>query len=343
MIQDSRLKALDSRSEEDTGFALSYVLCLMSCVLCLFSLLLIGCSKDEGKIRVGVSISGIAHPDSRLIKLAMDDNAGEHGARVLYDQEGLADLLSKGIQVLILSRSVPRELESAITETHHKGIPIVILECPPPQDLHVEACISVNQFEAGKMAADYVVKKLEGSGNVIVLEGPRDDEISRQITLGIYSVLEQNESIRIVADERHPDWDEKLAADNVRFTLRKYANNIQAVLAASSQLAVGAVRAVRERRLADRIVTAGVGADLAACRAIIAGTHDVEIDRNPYGRGLEALNLAIAVARDEDFAYDEEVGQYEPRIKVRFSPLRLITRENVSVMNLAWPELAEKP
>ena len=311
-------------------------------VLCLFMFLviLVGCGEDESKIRVGVSISGIARPDLRLIKLALEENASEHGARIVYEKQGLAELLAEGIDVLILTCFNPRELESAVRDTHRKGIPIVILDCPPPENLHVEAYIKVNQFDAGKMAAEYAVKELGGKGNVIVLEGPRDDETARQITLGIYSILEQHESIRIVASERHSNWNEELAADTARTTLKKYAGNVQAILAGSSRLATGAVRAASEHHLIGRIVTSGIGADLDACKAIIAGRHDAEVDRMPYGRGLEALNLATAIAKDVDFPYDAELGEDAPKIKVRYGPLRLITRENVSVMKRTWPELA---
>ena len=312
-----------------------WVLCFL-----IFFLLLAGCGEDEIKIRVGVSISGIAHPDSRLIKLALDENAADYGTQIAYEQEGLIELLAEGINVLILSHPNLRNLEYSIKEAHRENIPVIILDCPPPQSLHAEAYVKVNHFDAGKMAADYVVKELGGKGNVIVLEGPRNDEVSRQITLGMYNVLEQNESIRIVASEPHQDWSEELAADTVRTTVEKYAGNIQAVLAGNSQLAMGAAKTVSELRLADRIVTAGIGADLAACRAIIAGTHDAEVDRDTYRRGLETLILAKAVAEGKDFVYDVEIRDDEPKIKVRYGPLRLITKENVSVMNRTWPELA---
>jgi D-xylose transport system substrate-binding protein len=313
---------------------------LMSLVLLL--LLLVGCGEDEAKIRVGVCIPEAVSPDLRLINQAIKENAEKHTARILQEKEGLAGLLDKGIDVLILDCPDPRELEYSVRETHRKNIPVVILDSPPPKNLHVEASIRVNQFKAGKMAADYVVKKLGGEGNVILLEGPRNDETARQITLGMYSVLEQYDSIRLVAAECHPGWDEKLGADTARSTLKKYADNIQAILAGSSQLAMGAVQAVRERRLARKVITAGIGADLDACRAIIDGTHDVEVDMMPYERGLEALNVAVDVAKGVDFGYDQEMGEYDPKIKVKFGPLRLITRENVSVMELSWPELAER-
>jgi len=314
-------------------------------VLCLFMFIfiLVGCGEDESKIRVGVSISGIAHPELRLMKLALEENAEAYGARIAYEEEeGLAELLAEGIDVLILNHSIPRNLETAVKQTHRKGIPIVILDCPPPQNLHVEAYIKVNNIDVGKMAAEHVVKEINGSGNVIVLEGPRNDEVARQITLGMYGVLEQHESIRIVASERHPDWDEKLAADTTRATLKKYAGNVQAILAGDSRLAMGAARAASENRLTGTIITVGIGANLAACRSIIAGRHDAEVDRMPYGRGLEALKLATAIAKDEDFAYYAELREDPPKIKVKYGPLRLITSEDVSLMNRAWPQLVEK-
>ena len=305
--------------------------------------ILAGCGKDEAKIRVGVSIAGNAHPDFRLIKSALDENAEKYGARIVYERERLLDLLVEGIDVLILNNSNLRDLESAIKETHRKNIPVVILDSPLPRNLHVEAYIKENQFDAGKMAADYVVKRLNGKGNVIVLEGPRDDEISRQITLGMYSVLERHEAIRIVVSKRHPNWDVKLAENTVQTALKKYAGNIQAVLAGDSQLAMAAVKAISRLRLADKIVTVGIGADLAACEAIIAGAHDAEVDRMPYGRGQETLYLAASIAEGKEFPYDAEIGEEAPKIKVKYGPLRLITKENVSVMERAWPQLAKKP
>jgi ABC-type sugar transport system substrate-binding protein len=337
---DLRLRCIDLSSRSFVSRLMSHVSCLTSLVLLL--LLLIGCGEDEAKIRVGVCIPEPVSPDLRLISQAIKENAEKHTARIVQEKEGLAGLLDKGIDVLVINYPDPRELEYSVRETHRKSIPVVILDCPPPRNLHVEASIRVNQFEAGKMAADYVAEKLGGKGNVILLEGPRDDETARQITLGMYSVLEQYDSIRIVAAEQHPGWDKRLAAETARSTLKKYADNIQAILAGSSQLAMGAVQAVRERRLADKVITAGIGADLDACRAIIAGTHDAEVDMMPYERGLEALSVAVDVAEGVDFNYDQEMGEHDPKIKVKFGPLRMITRKNVSVMELAWPELVGK-
>jgi len=338
---ESETQIPENRKERAQG-VLCPVLFLLIAVFVMNLPLLTGCGSDKEKVRVGVSISGIAPPNSQVIEQAIKEKAEEYGAKIVYDREGLVDLLSKGIDVLILNRSSPGELEASVKGTHHASIPVVVLGCSAPQNLHVEACVKVNLFETGRIAADYVVKALGGKGNVIILEGPRHDETARQITLGMYSVLEQQDAIRIVADEQHPNWDEKLAADTVRFTLKKYAENIQAILAGNSQLAMGAVRAVAERGLVSKIITAGIGADLAACRAIIGNRHDVEVDRMSHGLGVEALSLAVAVAKDEDFAYDEEVGEGNPKIKVKYGPLRLITRENVSVMKSVWPQLIEQ-
>jgi ABC-type sugar transport system substrate-binding protein len=327
----------DTRYKIQNGLRLTFWILSLSVILLLFA----GCGEDKEKIRVGVSISGIAHPDFALIKQALDENADEYGARIVYNKEGLAKLLEDGIDVLILNNSDPRDLESDVMETHRKSIPVIILDCPPPQNLHVEAYITVNHFDAGKMAADYMARELGGEGKVIVLEGPGDDETSRQITLGIFSILEQYESIKVVADERHTGWNGELAANTVRSTLKKYAGNVQAVVAVSSQLAMGAVQAVREYRLTDKIITVGIGADLATCKAIIAGTHDAEVDMMPYGRGVEALNLAVTIAKGEDFEYHAEIGEEDPKIKVRYGPLRLITKKNVSVMKSVWPELGD--
>lgn len=330
---------LDTRYTRDRMQLDAKSVLLVLCCAMLLILLVAGCDKQENKIRVGVNIEGIAPSDSHLIKLALEENAAEFDAEIIYNQEGLDELLIKGIDVLVLNCFDPRELESAVKRTHRKVVPVIILDCPPPENLHVEAYIKINYFDAGKMAADYVARELGGKGNVVILEGPGKDETARQITLGMYSILERHESIRIVASERHPDWDGKLAEDTVRSILQKYANNIQAILAGNSQMAVAAAKAVSERRLSDKIITAGIGADVEACKAIASGTHDVEIDKMLYGRGLETLKIAVAISQNKEFLYDVDMGEEEPKIKVRFSPMRLITKENISVMQQVWPQL----
>ena len=291
-----------------------------------------GCSEKDTGIRVGVSFSESAQSDPYLMERAIRENCSRYGARMIREKQGFADLLQQNLDVLILRKSRPQSLESAIKEAHHVGIPLVVLDYPPPSTLHVEGYIRVDNQKVGRMMAEYVVGRLAGKGNVIVLEGPAGNELSRQITLGIYNVLEKHSGIRIVADKKHKNWDAKLAEATVRSTIHKYAANIQAVLACDDRLIMGALRAIQADRLTDRIVTAAVGANLVACEAINSGIHDAEIDRMPYERGIEALSMAVAIAKDEPFQFDEEMGDEEPRIKVKLSPLRLITKENISEM-----------
>ncbi|MBD3182466.1 substrate-binding domain-containing protein [Candidatus Poribacteria bacterium] len=328
------------RKTENNGRAQGVLRLVLFCfIYTTLLIVLTACDKGEERTKIGVILSGANQFDCMVMDEGIEDNAEKYGAKIVRSEEGFPTILESDIAALILSHYHSRERELIIRETHKIGIPVVLLNDPLPPDTHVEGYVKFDNFEAGKAIADFVVKRLNGSGNVIILEGPRNDNVSRQLTLGIYRILEKSEGIRVVADEYHPEWDERLAAQTTRETLNKYADNIQAIIACSSELSMGAVKAVKERRLTDRIITAGIGAKLNACMAIKNGNHDAEVDRMLYERGIEALSIAIAVAKDSDFGYDEELGEQDPKIKVKFGPLRIITKENISLMNKTWPQL----
>ena len=77
--------------------------------------------------------------------------------------------------------------------------------------------------------------------------------------------------------------------------LKKH-KNINAVLAANDRLAGGAIKALEEAGLVDKVCIAGMDADLDACQRIVAGTQSMTVYKPIEAIAHKAAEVAMQIA-----------------------------------------------
>ncbi len=315
---------------------------------------LAGCSGDTSTIKIGVSIPETTAPVYTLIKQAMIDSEKDYGIKILWNgvrdagvKQNLATLetqqirimLDEGIRVLILKPVGGKNTYSILKEAERRNVPVITLD-RLLVSINVRGHIAVNETGLGEAAAQYAIEEIGYKGNVLVLEESTGAESFRNISLGIYRALDQySDEIRV--HSRASPLDADVALDLTDRVLKNYAGNIQAIIAVDSTLAVGGVRGVQLHELTGQIVTVGVGAGEEACRQIMFKQHDAEVDTIPYQRGQEVLKAALDALNDRPFSFDAELPNGRILTKTKFSPIRLITPANYSVVRQMWPNLFE--
>ena len=315
---------------------------------------LAGCSGDTSTIKIGVSIPETTAPVYTLIKQAMIDGEKDYGIKILWygvrdagikqnlatlETQQIRIMLDEGIRVLILKPVGGKNTYSILKEAERRNVPVITLD-RLLASINVRGHIAVNETGLGEAAAQYAIEKIGYKGNVLVLEESTGAESFRNISLGIYRALDQySDEIRV--HSRASPLDADVALDLTDRVLKNYAGNIQAIIAVDSTLAVGAVRGVQLHELAGQIVTVGVGAGEEACRQIMFKQHDAEVDTIPYQRGQEVLKAALDALNDRPFSFDAELPNGRILMKTKFSPIRLITPANYSVVRQMWPNLFE--
>jgi ABC-type sugar transport system substrate-binding protein len=347
-------------------------------IVLIFSALDCGNKKDQ--IRIGVSIDATTFPVYTLMKQALMENSKKYGVKILWNDvqsgdrslipvarelAGVKKMLKAGIKVLII-KPVSFKIYPILRETRRWKVPVISLDTIPT-DVPVTGHIKVNEIDLGRKAAEnaieilklwYPLKKPTDRWNVIVLEGAVGVEKLRRIVLGIYEALDQyQQEIQVVSSPQVSGAD--AAFDVVSKTIGKYAGNIQAIITADSELAVGAVQAVKISNLLYEpgwntdpekrkgfayvekkgIVTAGVGAGKEACRLIFKGEHVIEIDEMPYQRALTALEAAFDVLEKKQFPSDGLVSIGVGKVDVKYSPIRVVTKDNVREMEQMWADI----
>jgi len=312
------------------------------------------------------------------MKQAFSEESKEYGIRVIFrdslekktgkpsvlkEAEQIRNMLRYKIDALILHPADVNRSTLAIKKIRNRGIPVVTLD-KLPQNINLDWHIKVSRRELGRQAAEsaievlkiwYPRKEEEKKWNMLVLEGVPTNRMLRDIAVGIYEILDQyQDDIQILSSLQLASADS--AFETVNTILGKYAGNVQSIIACRSELAEGAVRAVRAHGLtyepnikiigfenAEKgIITVGVGASKAACELILDGEHVIEIDRMPYERAVLALDTALGMLKKQKLKADCTIYNGRMKVKVKLGQTRRITKYNIRLMGKMWSELFEE-
>ncbi len=94
-------------------------------------------------------------------------DAGHDDAKQIAD---IQDLVSRGVDLLIVSANTEKALDPAVSRVMKQGIPVVMVDRRTSSDNFVTFVTASDQLE-GRLWAQWLVEKLHGKGNVIILGG----------------------------------------------------------------------------------------------------------------------------------------------------------------------------
>lgn len=132
-----------------------------------------------------------------MIKQVYVTNADNQISKQIADIE---DLLAKGVDGLIVDPLSPTALIPVVERAYEMGIPVVIIQDKLDTD-KIAAYRNTDDFEFGKVAAEWLVEKLNGEGKVAALRGLAGQGVDDERWAGAKSVFDQHPGIKIVAQE----------------------------------------------------------------------------------------------------------------------------------------------
>ncbi|HOA40768.1 MAG TPA: substrate-binding domain-containing protein [Halanaerobiales bacterium] len=323
-------------------------------ILILFTLLFTGCAREEkvsklpSRITIGVSFASLNSTTGRFIREAMEDLKERDNVELILldadeneerEKENLERLLQEKVDAIIIQpvKSKNEELKEILKEIEKKNIPLVAMD-RIIEDTKLDAYLTSNSFWVGVEQAKYLAQQMEEQGKVLILKGDKDDNVAIEISAGNLEILRKNQKIDIVSEEWHQEWSADLAEKTVRKTLEKHPD-LKGILANNSDMAMAAVKVLKEKNLTGQIITVGADATREACLAIAREEHDADVDKMPYVLGMVSFKVACYLARQEPWEYDTVVKNGEHEVRVKVTPIMLIDKYNLIAMRDRWPEL----
>lgn len=138
------------------------------------------------------------HPE---IKEMIVTDAGGDASKQVSDIE---DLLARGIDALLVAPGSEVALNGVLDKAYQSGIPVIIFSSnASPKDYTVKILGDDKAF--GAAGAEYLVKALNGKGNIIAIRGISGNSIDNDRWTGVQDVLKAHPDVKII-DTAFGDW-----------------------------------------------------------------------------------------------------------------------------------------
>ena len=295
----------------------------------------IGCRRVDdsaaGKPRVALVLKTLNNPyfidmqkgaQSAAARLGIDltVQAAEREIDVEKQMDIIENLIQSKVAALLVTPSGSKEVVPAIVKANAAGIPVLILDTrvnPAALDSaggKIAGFIGSDNFEGGKLAGEYIVKKLDGKGKVAILEGIAGHETSDSRIKGFRQAIANSPGIEIVSSQT-ANWERDQGYNVFQNILQSHAD-IQALFACSDLMALGAVEAIAAAGKTGKIVVVGFDAFSEAREAVLKGTMDATIAQSPFDMGRIAVENAKSLLSGGQINNDTTIG------------VKLITKDN---------------
>ncbi|MBV8858969.1 MAG: sugar ABC transporter substrate-binding protein [Acidobacteria bacterium] len=263
-----------------------------------------------------------AEEAAKRLNVELVVQAAEREVDVEKQMQIVENLIQTHVSALCVTPSGSREIVPAIDKANKANIPVVIVDTRVDAKAlsesggKVATFIGSDNYEGGKIAGEFLAKKLGGKGKVAVLEGIPGHETGDSRLRGFREALKATPGVEIVASQT-ANW-ERDQGFNVFQNILQSHPDVQAVFACSDLMALGAVEAIAAAKKTGQIAVVGFDATSEARDAIQKGTMDASVAQSPAQMGALAVENAVKLLKGE---------QVNPEFVV---PIKLITKENAA-------------
>ena len=138
--------------------------------------------------------------------------------------------------------------------------------------------IASDNVAGGKLAAEFLLEKLGGKGNLVELEGVPGTSAARERGQGFHSVVDGKDGVKLVA--RQPADFDRAKGLSVTENILQGNKDVQGVFAHNDEMALGAQKAVEAAGLKN-VVVVGFDATPDAVAAVKAGSLAATVQQKP--------------------------------------------------------------
>lgn len=300
--------------------------------LILISLILFitGCNQSESnknnasdKIVIGISMLSMQNEFIVNISDEMQKKAEELGAELiivdaerspLKQIEQVESFIAQKVDVIILNPCEYEASSPAVTKALEANIPVVNVNSATK--VQPTAFVGSNDVESGRIAMNFIAEKLGGKGNIVMIQGLNGQAAQIQREQGAKEIMEQFPGLNMIAQQT-AEWDRAKSMDLMQNWIQSFGTKINAVFAHNDEMGLGAVKALQDAGMKDKVTVVSIDAITDALQAVKKGDLDATVFQDARKQGAGAIETAVKIARGQQF--DKEV----------MIPFKLLTKLDV--------------
>ena len=282
-------------------------------------------TKKEAKdLNLGVSISTTNNPYFVAMKEGIDKYAKDKSVKVKVadaqddaarQADDVQNFVSQNVDAILINPVDSDAIVPAIKAANSADIPVILID-RGSNGGDVLTTVASDNVEAGKMAADYIIKELGKDAKTFELSG----------VPGASATVDRGDGFNKVAKDQL----DILSSQSANFDRAKALNtaqnmiqghkDVQAIFAQNDEMAMGAAQAAKAAGL-DNVLIVGIDGQPDAHESIKKGAMSATIAQQPAKMGEIAIQAAI------DHYQGKKVD------KETVSTIFLVTKDNVDEHN----------
>jgi D-xylose transport system substrate-binding protein len=275
-------------------------------------------AAQNGPVRIGFSMDTLKEERWQRDKQFVEERAKQLGA-VLDIQVANGDdavqtkqcdnMLTKGIDVLIVAPHNGEIAASIVEAAHQKGVPVISYD-RLIRNSDVDLYLSHQVVKMGEMQADYALKHVP-KGNYVLIGGSPADYNAILLRTGQMNVLQPaitRGDVKIISNQFAREWRADEALRITEDALTKTGKNIQAIVASNDGTAGGAISALEAANLVGKVLVTGQDAQKDAVQRIVQGKQTMTIYKPIRPLAYGAVDAAIKLARKEPVETHDKIN-----------------------------------
>ncbi len=296
-------------------------------------------SQPSGSITIAVIPKGTTHEFWKSIHAGAEQAAQETGVQVIWkgplkedDRDSqistVENFVTRGVSGIVLAPLDDTALRAPVASAKQSGIPVVIIDSGLKSDDYV-SFVATNNFHAGEMAGEQMVKLLNGKGRIVVLRYAEGSASTTEREKGFLAAVGKASGITVVSDKQYAGATTESAmanSENLLNPLRKPDGSgltIDGVFCPNESSTFGMLLALKNMGAAGKVKFVGFDSS----EKLVAGLNDGHIDalviQNPMKMGYLGVKAMVDHLQGRKVEKQVDTGA------------QLVTKENMNQPDVA--------
>ncbi len=188
------------------------------------------------------------NPNVKVTAVGFDYDLGKQNTQI-------DNFIAAGVDMILLNPGDPKAIEPAIHRAQAAGIVVVAVDTAAKG---ANATVETNNVQAGTVACQYLIEKMGGKGDMIIVNGPQVSSVIERVN-GCKEVIAKHPGVKLLSF----DQDAKGSRDGglaVMQSLLTRFTKVDGVFAINDPTAIGAELAAKQMQRTNFPITAVDGA-----------------------------------------------------------------------------------
>ena len=213
--------------------------------------------------------------------------------------KALRTFLAQRVNAIILAPVVETGWEPILREIKRARIPVILVDRGVKvSDPSLYTTLIASDFvQEGRMAGEWLAKKLDGKGNIVEIQGTAGAAPANDRRTGFAEIIQKHPEMKIIKSQSG-DFTRAKGKEVMEAFLKAEGNKINAVYAHNDDMALGAIQSIQEAGLkpGKDIIVVSIDGIKPAFEAMVDGSLNCTVECNPLlgPAAFDAVEAAVA-------------------------------------------------